>query len=106
MKDLNVYLLDEWLSLSKGNLLLLDVREKWEFEICSIKDSCNIPLGILHESISSFDKVMKIICICHHGIRSKQACYILNMNGFSNVFNLEGGIDQWAKVIQKSMNRY
>ena len=48
----------------------------------------------------------EIIAICHHGMRSLQVCNFLEENGFNRMLNLDGGIDSWAKIIDKDMTQY
>lgn len=91
---------------SGHNLLLLDVREKWEFEICHIETSNNIPMGNLPDAMQDLDTEQETIIICHHGARSMQVAYYLENNGFSNVINLDGGVDAWAMIIDPHMQQY
>ncbi len=46
------------------------------------------------------------IVICHHGMRSFQVGSYLENNGFTNIVNLEGGIDAWANTVEPEMERY
>ena len=93
--------------LDKGEKpVLLDVREAWEFSICKIKDSINISMSNQEKLINELNSDDEIIAICHHGMRSLQVCNFLEENGFNQVLNLEGGIDSWAKTIEKDMPQY
>jgi rhodanese-related sulfurtransferase len=98
--------LKEKLHAESGNLLLLDVREPFEFEICRIRDSLNVPLGQISRRGGELDEDREIVVICHHGMRSLQAALWLEQNGFSNVFNLSGGIEAWANDVEPDMPRY
>jgi rhodanese-related sulfurtransferase len=93
------------LQVSPSQLQLLDVRESWEYELAHIEGSQLIPLGRLPQAINQLNPCHDVIVICHHGIRSAQACYILERNGFHTV-NLIGGIDRWAREIDHSMPLY
>ena len=53
------------------DLLLLDVRERWEFETCKIQSSANIPLGDIAAAAENPDSDKKTVVICHHGSGSK-----------------------------------
>ena len=46
------------------------------------------------------------VFICHHGARSRQVAEFLESMGFSNVANLEGGVDAWAKTVDPDMPQY
>ena len=86
--------------------ILLDVRESWEFSICKIKNSINISMSNPEKLINELNTDDEIIVICHHGMRSFQVCEFLEENGFKDVLNLDGGIDSWAKTIDKDMPQY
>ena len=88
------------------NILLLDVREQWEFELCHIEGSVNISLSRLANRITELDKEQKTIVICHHGMRSAMAAEFLQAEGFTQIANLEGGVDAWASTVDQSMPKY
>ena len=93
--------------LDKGDkLLLLDVREPWEYSMAKIDGSVLISLGELAVSLDQLDKEAEIICYCHHGMRSADATGFLVQQGFPKVKNLEGGIDAWSVLVDPSVPRY
>ncbi|MCW8900369.1 MAG: rhodanese-like domain-containing protein [Gammaproteobacteria bacterium] len=94
------------LSESDEAPLLLDVREPWEFEYCSIEGSVLIPMGKLPAKLTTLDPLRETIMICHHGIRSRQMGYYMEQAGFKNITNLDGGVEQWAEDVDKTMKRY
>ncbi|GMR16267.1 MAG: rhodanese-like domain-containing protein [Gammaproteobacteria bacterium] len=98
--------LQDYLTQSNTNPLLLDVREQWEFDYCSIKDSALIPMGQLPSKLETLDPLRETILICHHGIRSRQMGYYMEQAGFKNITNLDGGVEQWAEDVEKTMKRY
>ena len=87
-------------------LVLLDVREQWEFDLAKLNGSTLIPLGTLPNSIGNLNRDSEIIAICHHGMRSADATNFLIQQGFSNVKNLVGGIDAWSAQVDHSVPRY
>ena len=92
----------EW----NDTLMILDVREDFELEICSIKGAIHIPMGevTVKKKLLPLDK--DIVVVCHHGMRSAQVVNYLQSEGWSRVFNLEGGIHDWAVKIDAKMSRY
>ncbi len=86
--------------------LLLDVRQPWELDVCKIENSVLIPMSQIPTKIDSLDAVREIVVICHHGIRSRSVGRYLEHAGFSNIINLSGGVDQWAKTVDKLMATY
>jgi rhodanese-related sulfurtransferase len=98
--------LNDWLGRTEA-LIIVDVRQPWEYKLCHIAESLNIPLGILPDQIDTIPEGKKIVTICHHGVRSKQAAIMLSQfGGFTEVFSLQGGLDAWAQEIDPSMERY
>lgn len=91
---------------SGENLAILDVREEWERDICSLGPAIAIPLNQLPDNIEKLPKDNALVVLCHHGMRSLRAAAWLRANGFDNVVNLAGGIDAWAQRIDREMKVY
>jgi adenylyltransferase/sulfurtransferase len=51
-------------------------------------------------------KDKEVVCLCRSGGRSSKACELLDKEGFSNVKNLKGGINEWAREIDASLPVY
>jgi adenylyltransferase/sulfurtransferase len=93
--------------LEKGdNLVLLDVREQWEYDLAKLAGSVLIPLATLPQSMAKLDRKAEIIAICHHGMRSADATNFLLQQGFASVKNLVGGIDAWSVQVDGTVPRY
>ena len=92
--------------LEEAKPLLLDVREPWEFEICHIDGSRNLPMGQIPARIDEFDDAAEIVVICHHGIRSLQVANYLQPHCDGELINLDGGVDAWAREVDPSMPVY
>ncbi|MCF6776881.1 HesA/MoeB/ThiF family protein [Thiotrichales bacterium 19X7-9] len=81
--------------------IIVDVREPWELVMEPLNlETIDIPLKTLLTDtsiITSFEhlKQKPIIFICKAGIRSKEACYYFQANGFEAVYNFTGGIDYY-----------
>lgn len=88
------------------NLQLLDVREAWEFETARIEGSRLIPMDEVRARLSELDHTAGTVVICHHGGRSAQVSLFLEREGFSQIHNLTGGVDAWARSIDPSMPTY
>ena len=91
--------------LLKKTVILIDVREDFELRIAKIKGSVFIPLNQIPKRICELNKNEKYAIICHTGVRSGYAAQYLINNGY-NAYNVKGGIDRWAKDIDKDMMRY
>jgi adenylyltransferase/sulfurtransferase len=91
---------------SGENVVLVDVRELHEYELCHLEGARLLPLGQLPARMGELDKRSEIVVYCHVGVRSTQAVSFLRRAGFSNVRNLLGGIDAWAREVDPGMPRY
>lgn len=85
---------------------LIDVRDPWEFELCRIPGSENIPMSELSGKLEHIDHQADLVLICHHGVRSRQVVAYLESAGFTLVQNLDGGVDGWAVAIDPDMPQY
>ena len=86
---------------------LIDVREPSEHITAKIDGSDLKPLGqIANWANELTDKDEEIVLHSHHGMRSDRACQFLAAQGFTNVNNLIGGIDEWSLKIDPSVPRY
>ena len=85
---------------------LIDVREQHETEIAEIGGEL-IPMG---EILSNIDKIAKdkpVIVHCRSGARSAAIILALEkQHGFTNLYNLKGGILAWASEIDQSVTKY
>ena len=89
-----------------SRILLLDVREPYEYDLCRIEGSKLIPLGELEHRMREIDKRSDVVVYCHVGMRSARAVEFLSSKGFSKVRNLKGGIRAWAEEVDRSMPVY
>ena len=90
----------------KYNMLLLDVREPYEHDICNIESSVLMPLNQIPNNLDALPKDKAIIVMCHHGSRSRSVVNHLLANGFEKVYNLEGGIDRYTVEVDTNIARY
>jgi len=104
MRELDPLQLRDHLTGADEAPLLLDVREPWEFEICRLADSVNVPMGEV--AGHPLDPQREIVVICHHGVRSYHVAAWLENQGFQRVINLSGGIHAWAERVAPEMARY
>ena len=87
--------------------LLLDIREPWEVERACLPHSLCIPMGELQTRLQELDPNQETVVLCHHGIRSRSVCLFLEQNmQFSDVLNLVGGIDAWARQVDPAVPTY
>ncbi|MFM2381100.1 MAG: hypothetical protein RLZZ143_3683 [Cyanobacteriota bacterium] len=92
------------------NLQLIDVREPEEVAMASVASFTILPLSQYREwsptIASQFNPQAETLVICHHGMRSLQMCQWLQSQGFTNVKNINGGIDAYAVLVDPNIPRY
>lgn len=87
-------------------LQLIDVREPFEAAIARIEGADLIPLGRLGESLAAIRTDVPVVLYCHHGSRSQQGAAMLRQAGMTDVTDLDGGIDAYAREVDPSLARY
>ena len=86
------------LNAQQDNLLLIDVRESFEWELGYIEGSLLIPLGEIWQRAGEIDHDREAILICEEGIRSSTAASLLLHRDFPRAANVPGGIGDWFKA--------
>lgn len=99
---------------SEEEFVLLDVREADELRLAKIDNNrlVHAPLSqlstrgtaALPEPAQRQDRTVYVLC--HHGNRSTQVTRWLMKNGWKNVFNVRGGIDEYARQVDRSVGLY
>jgi len=99
---------------SEDVFILLDVREPHELNFARVSDSrlevtpmsrlAREGTKALSESAKAQDATIYVMC--HHGNRSAQVTAWLAQQGWKNVFNVSGGIDEYARKIDQSVGFY
>ncbi|MBS8264857.1 rhodanese-like domain-containing protein [Mesobacillus boroniphilus] len=74
---------------------VLDVRTPDEFAAGHIPGAKLVPLQVIESMLSELDQDQKYLVVCRSGSRSTQASGILVENGFKNIYNMTGGMNEW-----------
>ena len=96
MEILNQISVDE-LSEDLSTYRIIDVRSYTEFNLVHIPTALNIHAGYLEKNLNSISPDEKLVVYCTSGDRSAIAASYLLRNGYKNVFNLSGGINNWIQ---------
>jgi rhodanese-related sulfurtransferase len=105
MKTVNVQELKQLID-EKQDFQLIDVREPFENELCTL-NGILIPMAEIVARAEEISKDKKVIIYCRSGMRSATVISYLEQNhGYSNLFNLTGGILAWSAEIDPTMPSY
>ena len=108
--EIDVQQLAMLLAESDPALQLIDVRERNEVEIAQIPNFEVYPLSEFErwseQMLDDLEPAAKTVVMCHHGMRSAQLCQWLQQRGFSDVYNVRGGIDAYSRFIDSAIARY
>jgi rhodanese-related sulfurtransferase len=88
------------------SLQLLDVRSREEFEAVHIEGSMLMSQSVVQEIMGHWERSRVFVIIDHDGRRALDAAAYFAGHGFENVRCLRGGIDAWAREVDKNMRRY
>ena len=86
--------------------LLVDVREKWEYDTSRIEGATLIPLREIPANLSRLEDAGDVVLLCHHGMRSMDAAAWLRSQGVAGARSMAGGIDRWAVEVDSAVPRY
>src|ERR1700710_2800257 len=87
--------------------VLVDVRERWEFDTAHIDNSLLMPMGdVPTRAHAELDPDEPTVVVCHHGARSLNVTMWLRQQGFENAQSLAGGIEAWSQTIDPTIPRY
>lgn len=86
--------------INHKNAVVLDVREDDEYKAGHVLNSMLIPLGKLKERVGELEqyKEQPVVVVCRSGNRSGTACAMLGKHGFTQAYNLAGGVMAWQKA--------
>jgi rhodanese-related sulfurtransferase len=105
--DLEITPLEVKKRLDRGaKILIVDVREHWEYAHCRIENALHIPMGSIPSNLQKLDTDEEVICYCHHGMRSLDVANWLRSQGVLSAKSMSGGIERWSAEIDPKVPRY
>ncbi len=81
--------------LGENDLQIIDVRTENEYKNGHIEGVENIVLTTLEQNLDKINQDKPVVIHCQSGVRSAMAYSILRKNGFENIINYSGGINEW-----------
>ncbi len=97
VKEIDAHELAQWVNDASNNVRVIDVRGMEEIAMGTVPKAEALPLHTLPARVQDLSKNQKLVMVCRSGARSAQACMYLQQQGFTNVFNLRGGMMGWAQ---------
>lgn len=89
------------------SIFLLDVRERPEYDLCHLDGATLIPVSMIPNNRKRIPTDRPVVVYCHHGMRSANVVqYLYAQEGLTNLYNLDGGINAWARDIEPEMAVY
>lgn len=93
--------------LQEKQARIIDVREPWEFAVARIEGSLAMPMGeVPGRSHQELDPEVRLLIVCHHGVRSMNVAVWLRGQGFEQAQSVRGGIDAWSLEVDPAVGRY
>jgi rhodanese-related sulfurtransferase len=101
--------------INQAGMLIVDIREPYEYDAMHIQDSLNVPRGILEtaceydyeetvpELVEARDK--EVIVVCRSGNRSIFAAEVMQQMGYNHVFSLKTGLRGWNEFEQPLVDK-
>ncbi len=97
IKEVDAIELAQWVKDVNHKLRVIDVRQAQEYATGTVPKAEALPLHTLPARINDLSPEEKLVMICRSGARSAQACMFLQQQGYSNVYNLRGGMMGWMQ---------
>lgn len=105
VKEITVQELKKWQDEQK-DFQLVDVRKPYEWDIANLEAEL-IVLDTLPQQVEKIKKDVPVVIHCRSGARSANAIrFLQEQHGYTNLYNLKGGILAWAKEIDSGMATY
>ena len=80
------------------DVVIIDVREDWEYNDGHIPGATLVPLGQIPDRLAEIPQDKTVVAVCRSGNRSSQATDFLRQQGFENVHNMVGGMNAWSQA--------
>ncbi len=105
IQEMDVFELKKMID-NKVDFQLIDVREPYEYDVVNINGKL-IPKDELEHNIDAIQKEVPVVLHCKSGKRSADSIRLLNKKyGFTNLFNLKGGILNWIDQVDPQLPKY
>lgn len=97
IKEIEAPELANWIEEKSGTFRIIDVREMREIVGGTVPGAEPMPMATIPVRMQEISRDETVVFVCRSGARSAQACAFLAQQDYNNVYNLRGGILNWAK---------
>jgi rhodanese-related sulfurtransferase len=97
IKEIDAAELAQWVNDAGHKLRVIDVRQMPEIAQGTVPKAEALPLHLLPGKVHELSPGERLVVVCRSGARSAQACQFLQQHGFSDVYNLRGGMMGWMQ---------
>ncbi|MBF0289057.1 MAG: Grx4 family monothiol glutaredoxin [SAR324 cluster bacterium] len=102
VKQINPQTAAERLQNQAGSKLL-DLRSPGEWETEHVEGSLMVDQELVQEMVSSWDRNTPLMLICYTGVTSNEAAQFFTAQGFQDVSNVEGGMNNWRSTMGSTL---
>lgn len=81
--------------VDEQDVTIVDVRDTNSYELSHLKNALMVDQGNIDDFLNSTDKSKPLIVYCYHGNMSQVAADYFTNEGFSKVYSLDGGFEEW-----------
>lgn len=84
--------------LSNDTPLLLDCRSLKDYKTGHMENAMHAHDGLVEALISKGDRERTMVIYCYHGHSSEHLAELFGVNGFLQVYSVNGGYDSWKQA--------
>ncbi len=83
--------------MTDDHIILADIRDQTSFRQGRIGNACELNNSTVGDFLATHDKSAPVIVYCYHGHSSQGAAKFLSEQGFTTVYSLDGGYEEWKQ---------
>ncbi len=85
---------------------VIDVRETWELAISQLRFARQIRMIEILSRLDEIPHDIPVVILCRSGSRSERTVEMLQLHGYDNILNLDGGILAWAREVDPTLPHF
>ncbi len=97
LEKVNFVSMEEMISMQKDGTQIIDLRGASEYKEGHFEGAKNVFFGTIEKNLDKIPKDEKVVVFCQSGHRASIAYSVLVKNGYSNILNFSGGMNEWLE---------